>query len=221
MAFDWRILVFGGLVAAVGIYTATQVAVAPVINTVMASASPAAASPSAAASVAAATPMPAESKARKFLDHTPAGRVETYVDGDYNGERLEGANWAAKYKKLVNWATEPTWDQVYVIRSYNVETGKVGDPRSTAFVTYDTLGEFDLDLLKYTVSPTRQTVTFTLEKEKGEWLIAYPTLRPHVNMHVLIAHLERMAVGYPLKKPAIDEALTALRAERDRLNLKP
>lgn len=220
MALDWRIFVFGGLVALVGAYTAYHTATAPQPPAASAQASPAATTAAASPSAAAATPAPADSKARKFLEHTPAGRVETYVDGDWNGERLEAANWPAKYKALVNWATEPSWDQAYLIRSYNIETGKEGDRQATAFVTYDTLGEFELDTFKYTASPTRQTVTYTLEKDKDQWLVGYPMLRPHVSVPAMIAFLERQAQAYPLKKPAIDEALTQLRAEQARLKLK-
>lgn len=216
MALDWRILAFGGAVALVGIYTAYYTFTAPQ-PPAAASASPAATTAAASPSVAAATPVPAESQARKFAEHTPAGSLETYIDGDFKGERLEGANWAAKYKALVNWQTEPSWDQAYILRTYNIETGKTGDRQSTAFVTYDTLGEFDLDTFKYTASPTRQTVTYTLEKDKDTWLVGYPMLRPHVSIDAMIAHLERLAVGYPLKKPAIDTGIEQLRAEKARV----
>lgn len=222
MAFDWRILVFGGLVALVGGITIYQTASAPPPPAPSPSASVALGGASASTKVEKAVvntavsdaPKAEPTKARMFIATLPAGKVETYVEGDFQGERLEGANWAAKYKKLVNWSTEPNWDQAYIIRSYNVESGKVGKDQAEAVVTYDTMGELDLDLLTYTPSPTRQSVTFTLKKENDEWLIAFPTLRPHPSLEAAIAHLERMAVGYPLKRPAIEELLTQLRSEQ-------
>lgn len=159
----------------------------------------------AASVVSSPTPAP-----RQFLEGTPAGLLETYLQGDAQGERLERANWP-KYREMVLWPREPLWDSAYIIRDYRIHSGEVAMPSAGAEVTFRTLGELNLETFVYTPSPTTQTVPYKLIAEQSRWKIAHPMLRPHVSPGGAVGFLERMAVGHPDKKDAIERSIQAIR----------
>ena len=147
-----------------------------------------------------------------YLPGTPAALLADYVAGDFAGERLEGANWL-KYKRMVIWPTEPSWESAYVVRSYRLQPAQTTPRQAMVEVTYHTLGELNVHSFTYTPSPTRHTVAFTLVPRQGEWKIGHPILRPHVSPEAAIAHMERMATLYPQRRADIQRAIAAVRAD--------
>ncbi|MFP5501939.1 MAG: hypothetical protein ACLGIN_05580 [Candidatus Sericytochromatia bacterium] len=149
----------------------------------------------------------------RFLPGTPAGHLESYLMGDFAGERLERANWSFKYKDMGLWDSEPAWDSAYVIRDFRIHTGQTTMRQAEAEVTFETLGILDLQAFTYTPSPTRQTVPYLLQAVDNRWKIAHPRLRPHVGLEAAKSYLQRMKVGYPQRAEAIDRSIRALEAE--------
>lgn len=154
------------------------------------------------------------SSAPLFQPGTPPGDLTTYLQGDFEGERLQRASWA-KYQHLVDWATEPNWSSAWVIREYRVTSGRTTLTSATAEATYDTLGELDLDTFAYTPSPSRQTVPYSLTHydPKGPWKLAIPMLQPHVGVQGAIAHLKRMEVIFPARKAVIDQSIEKIETQ--------
>lgn len=146
-----------------------------------------------------------------FLEGTPQAYLYDYVEADYNGERLEGANWE-KFKNEVIWPVEPNWGSAYVIRSYRLQSGPMTGKDATVEVTYDTLGELDTETFVYTPSPSRQTVPYTMVPRQDRWRIGLPMLRPHVGTEATVRYLERMKVNYPQYRTHIDQSIAALKA---------
>lgn len=146
-----------------------------------------------------------------FLPGTPASAIETYLDADYAGERLERASWG-KFKELVSWPREPAWDSAYVIRSFHIKSGKTTMLRAEAEVEFVTAGELDLTTYVYTPSPTLQIVPYHLERPHDSWKLALPVLRPHVSPPAAVEFLKRMATGYPRLKTGIEASIKAIEA---------
>lgn len=161
----------------------------------------------------AATPTPTPLSPPPFEQGSPAGALHAYLEGDFAGERLERATWATKYAHLVVWGAEPKWDGAYVIRSFRVESGPRQAHKASAEATFDTMGELDLDHFTYTPSATRQRVPYDLVMGNDGWLIASPTLRPHVGPEAAISYLKRMEVGYSRLAKTINKAIAQIDAD--------
>jgi hypothetical protein len=147
-----------------------------------------------------------------YPEGTAGERLQAYVAGDFAGERLERASWM-KYKGWVMWATEPAWDEAYVVRSFALEKVASTALDATADVTYPTLGVLDLQTFAYETSPSRQTVPFKLLLSQGEWKIGLPMLRPHPGVAATIAFLERMATHFVKQRPVIQASIARIKAD--------
>jgi hypothetical protein len=154
----------------------------------------------------------APSQPPPFLAGTPSAYLHDYVQADFQGDRLEKANWP-RFKQQVVWPVEPNWETAYVIRSFRVQTGPVTGQQATVEVTYDTLGELNLFTFVYETSPTRQTVPYLLVPGDDRWKIGAPMLKPHVGPESAIAFLERMAVHYVQYRENIKRAIARIRAD--------
>ena len=147
------------------------------------------------------------------------GRLEEYVQRDFEGLRLERASWAI-VKDWVVWTAEPAWDAAYVVRSYRLRMGKPpaapGDTLATSQdfeVLYDTLGELDLASFGYVPSPSRQAPAYTVVNERGGWRLGVPLLKPHVGAEGAIAFLTRMRGVYTTRTAIIDQSIARIRQD--------
>jgi hypothetical protein len=153
----------------------------------------------------------------EYMQGTPQGLLHDYLEGDFEGERLERATWPTKYKNMVSWENEPLWDTCYIINRYVIQSGNTTLQRAQAAVTYETMGEMSLESYEYRPSPSRQTVPFTLELSKTGWRISYPMLKPHVSPEAAIAFLQRMEVGYPQLRSRIQRSIDTIKAQMNSL----
>lgn len=147
-----------------------------------------------------------------FQVGTPPYWLHEYVQADFQGDRLEKANWP-RLKQMVIWPTEANWDSAYVIRSFRLQSGPVTPKEATVEVTYETLGELNVHEFTYTPSPSRQTVPYALVPGQERWLIGVPILKPHVGPDAAVAYLERMKVHNPKRQAAIQAAIDGIRAD--------
>jgi hypothetical protein len=154
----------------------------------------------------------APSEKPMFLEGTPQAYLYEWVESDFRGQRLEGANWL-RLKDMVVWPNEPNWDHAYVISSYRLQSGPVTTQEANIEVTYDTLGELDTEVFTYEHSPSRQTVPFLMLPHAGRWRVGSPRLQPHVGPEAAIEYLQRMAINYKQYRKNIDASIAAIRAD--------
>lgn len=147
-----------------------------------------------------------------FLAGTPPAYLYAYVQGDFEGERLEGAHWS-RYKERVVWPVEPNWEKAEVIRGFRMQSGPTTQREATIEVTYDVLGHLDLHTFTYKPAPERQIVPFLMVPRASGYVIGTPMLKPHVGAEGAIAYLERMRAQYKQHEGNITRSIAAIRAE--------
>lgn len=147
-----------------------------------------------------------------FLAGTPPAYLHEYVQGDFAGQRLEGANWVT-YKERVIWPVEPSWEKADVVRSFRMQSGPTTRREATIEVTYDVLGELNLHTFTYKPAPERQIVPYLMVPRQDRYRIGTPMVRPHVGAEAAIAYLERMRPQYKHYAGNIQKSIAAIQAD--------
>jgi len=117
----------------------------------------------------------------------PASVVAAYIEADGAGKALDGDTCSQVLRYTV-WPDAPGRDTFTVIKSYDIgEVGWTGNKASVQ-ITYDVLGP--LSATTFTSKPTKEEVSFDLERTKGRWKIVGPQLPPHLFLPAGITALE-------------------------------
>lgn len=153
------------------------------------------------------------------LAGTPGAALATYLEGDFRGERLEGASWLT-YRERVSWSTEPSWHAAWVVKRYEMAPAKMTGRTASIDVTYETLGELDLNTFVFRPSPTIHTVTYRLEAPSGVWKLTDPMLQPHPSVPAAKSFLKRMSVGHADRRVEIARAIQAMRVTAEKAPLR-
>jgi hypothetical protein len=131
---------------------------------------------------------------------SPAAVVAAYVEADGAGMALDSTT-AGQVLKYTTWEDAPGWDSFAVIKSYDI--GEVGYDESKASVqiTYHLLGQ--LAGSAFTAKKTEESVSFELQKVKGQWKIEKPQLSPHLEADSAITFLKTIASDDPSAKASL------------------
>lgn len=121
---------------------------------------------------------------------TPEEVVKVFCDMDAAGKRLSSSTWS-ELLPYIDWKDEAMESVAVVISGFKVLGVERGDNVAEINVTYDVIGEYNLDKLVPTKSIEK--VLFTVIKTDNGWKISSPdTMVPHVSAKPLIIHLERI-----------------------------
>ncbi|CAN5559621.1 hypothetical protein BH09VER1_BH09VER1_38630 [soil metagenome] len=107
----------------------------------------------------------------------PAGVMAAYLNED-----AAGSGWSSEtFPRLIRyavWPEAPGWDTVTVITSFSIGDAKVSGSKAKIRVSYNVLGQLANDTFKK--APATETVTYSLSKAVGKWVVEEPQLMPHI-----------------------------------------
>lgn len=119
----------------------------------------------------------------------PAHLVAEYLARDSRGERLRPAPW---FRLVSAWEDEPAWDAMTLIRSFRVGQGSIEQDSARIEVTYDVVGTLEgtPEGLPMKLVPRQETqrVEFVLSRAQGHWVVASPSINPHVLADSILAY---------------------------------
>lgn len=111
----------------------------------------------------------------------PADVVAEYLARDSRGERLRPSPW---FRSVSVWEDEPGWDALTLIRSFRVENDTVDGDSARVQVVYEVMGSLqgtpEGTPMELVPAIETQRVEFVLAKVEGRWLVAFPSINPHV-----------------------------------------
>lgn len=115
-----------------------------------------------------------------FEKNRPEDIVDIYCKDDYIGKRLEGHS-----NELTTWVVEPGWDNLIIVKNYNVINCAIKKDTALVKVKYIILGSFDGDKINKIQQNGIEEVVFSLIKTPNGWKIESPKLVPHVSLSAI------------------------------------
>jgi hypothetical protein len=90
------------------------------------------------------------------------------------------------------WEDEPAWDAITLIRSVRVGRDSIDGDSERVAVIYEVVGSLEGTPegtpMKLVPRQETQRVEFVLAQIKGHWLVAAPTINPHVLADSILAY---------------------------------
>lgn len=128
-----------------------------------------------------------------FPDDDPCQLVEAFIAADSEGMQTSSEYWPL-VQRFTDWKDGPGYDEVTVVRSYDINSLSVNDNGASVSVTYEVIGRMYqtgnsscpsgyCQQIDSTVKG-RQSVVFLLRTDGTRWWIASPSEGPKISVQV-------------------------------------
>jgi len=111
----------------------------------------------------------------------PTDVVAEYLYRDSRGERLQPDQW---FRSVWAWEDEPAWDEITLIRSYEIEGDSIVSDTARIAVRYEVLGVLqgtpEGTPMRFVPREGSERVEFVVAKTGVEWQVTFPSINPHV-----------------------------------------
>lgn len=126
----------------------------------------------------------------------PVAVVGEYLTRDSRGERLQPSPW---FRSVSAWADEPGWDALTLIHSFRVESDSVYGDSARVRVAYEVVGSLQgtpegTPMYLFPGAET-QRVEFVLARVQDRWLVASPSINPHVLADSILVYRPNIVSG--------------------------
>jgi hypothetical protein len=124
------------------------------------------------------------------ITHSPAEVVQTYVQLDNKGARLDAASFES-LSPYVIWKEEPLWGKVVVINGFSVPDDYrqweiINSLEVVIPVEFKVLGVIYFDTAGFVVDPSVEQVRVTVKVFNNRWRIVDPIFPPHVGQRRML-----------------------------------
>jgi cell wall-associated NlpC family hydrolase len=109
----------------------------------------------------------------------PLKTMRAYCRADGLGDRLQPSTWI-KIAPLVTWKIEPAWDQLRLIRGYEIGTPQLGEDGVEVQVTYTVSGDLQAGKVSREIRLESRTYQLATEDEGQHWRIVGPPSIPYL-----------------------------------------
>lgn len=113
------------------------------------------------------------------LGADPLKVVRVFCRADGLGDRLQPSTWI-KVAPLVTWRLEPAWDELRLIRGYEMGTPRLREDGVEVEVTYTVSGDLRAGKVSRGVRLESRTYRLTTEDDGGHWKIVGPPPVPYL-----------------------------------------